>query len=148
MKFIVKEYQNGAWTPRKWKLFINSEVFRIQFFDEGGNEVKINGVPLRLPYQGSANLVGDTRMDISSDGFSLTNSGGLASGTVTDNTQAYFLVIQTNKCNTCVNGKYMLNESIQQIGYFEFKGIRCSSLIHHDRSTLFLSPFSRLFPDY
>ena len=90
-----------------------------------------------MPYQGSANLVGDTRMDIGSDGFSLTNSHELASGTVTDNTKAYYLVIQTNKCSICVNGKYILDESVQLTGYFEFKGICCSILIHHDRSTFF-----------
>ena len=36
---------------------------------------------------------------------------------------ADFVVIQTNKCDICVNGKYMLDNSTQQIGYFEFQGI-------------------------
>ena len=101
----------------------NTAPRKIQFLDEDGEKVKINGRPLLLAYDGKANLVDNTRVDINSDGFSLRNRLNLKEGTVTDSTKAYFLVIQTNKCDICANGKYMFDESIQQIGYFEFKGI-------------------------
>ena len=110
-------------SPRNSVQGSRSAPKQIQFLNEYGDKVDINGEPLRLNYHGGAHLRGDTKVEISFDGFSLGNSHGLKSGTVTDNSQAYFLVIQTNKCNTCVNGKYMLDESIQQIGYFEFKEI-------------------------
>ena len=93
--------------------------------DEQGNRIQKNGEDLRLNYHGTGHLTTGTRLELTSDGFSLTTADRQAQKTppVTEPTTADFVVIQTNKCDICVNGKYMFDDSTQRIGYFEFKGI-------------------------
>ena len=84
-----------------------------------------NGEVFLLHYHGSGNLTDDTRLKLTIDGFSLTTSKGQEPKPtpVTMETPADFVVIQSNKCDICVNGSYNLEDSIQRIGFFEFKGI-------------------------
>ena len=127
----------------------------IQLKDNQGNRLLLN-------YHGKGNLTADTRLKLTFDGLALTSTNEQEPKTTPfTESPADFVVIQTNKCDICVNGKYLFDESshwtplnssglspvtqsTQRIGYFEFKGI----VVYHAkfpkfRQTKFYTTFRR-----
>ena len=110
----------------------------IQLKDNQGNRLLLN-------YHGKGNLTADTRLKLTFDGLALTSTNEQEPKTTPfTESPADFVVIQTNKCDICVNGKYLFDEPTQRIGYFEFQGI----VVYHAkfpkfRQTKFYTTFRR-----
>ena len=107
----------------------------IQLKDDDDNKIQKNGENLLLDYHGTGDLTSGTRLKLTFEGLALTSADEKEPKTtpVTQPTDADFVVIQTNKCEICVNGKYLFDELTQRIGYFEFQGI----VVYHAKFPIF-----------
>ena len=79
-----------------------------------------------MVHGGNGYLVEHTKVTITSQGLSFSIDGSenphqLGQGSILL-PQGEKVILQTVNCKICVNGYYMIDESIQRVGYFEFKG--------------------------
>ena len=88
-----------------------------------------------MAHAGNGYLVEKTKVTITSQGLSFSVDGSegpyqLGPGSIML-PKGEKVVLSTVHCKNCVNGYYMIDESIQRVGYFEFKGsvVSFSSLI-------------------
>ena len=79
-----------------------------------------------MAHAGIGYLVERTKVTITSQGLSFSVDGSegpyqLGPGSIML-PKGEKVVLSTVHCKFCVNGNYMIDESIQRVGYFEFKG--------------------------
>ena len=119
LKFIVEDFQNGNIQRRDWRAKMDSSSSQVYFQNTHGNDKK------KIQYSGSGEFVDGVQVLIKSSGFHMNK---LTSGPTNAVEEIYltdpnqFVILETDDCNICENGRYKLDTTLGRTGWFEFQG--------------------------